>query len=262
MRFREPRRGRSPLFPIASLLFLTLLLTGCRANLPSEVVSDLEDAIEVTQVSTGGTANDFRALMIQTHVEVPASLTAALREADEAIESGRALSDEHEKLLAQARQWESYASRVNVALSEISTIEFQITEDALRLIHGRFLTNASPPAGLQDQLAALEQRVLKGLWCDALHFGLDKAGTEQAALEMPNYEFIGDTAQAVDAFIRANLTASSNFEGVVDVTGLAVDSIKQSNKYLVSAFKVIEAPTGTLAVANLAYFRSCVATAR
>jgi hypothetical protein len=145
--------------------------------------------------------------------------------------------------------------------SEISTIEFQISEDALRLIQGRILSNSSPPTDLQNQLAALEQRVLKGLWCDALHFGLDKAGAQQAALETPNYEFIGDNAPAVDAFIRSNLAGWNNFDGSVDVAGLAVDSIKQSNKYLVSAFKVIEAPTGTLAVANLAYFRSCVAGA-
>jgi hypothetical protein len=259
MHTREPRRGRSPLLPIASLVLLALTLAGCRASLPPDVVSDLENAIEVTQVSTGSGVEDFRTLTVLTHVEVPQSLTIALSEADKATKSGSALSDEHGRLVAQAKQWERFASRVNVALSEISTIEFQISEDAFRLIHGRFFTNAEPPADLQNYLAALEQRVLKGLWCDALHFGLDEAGAQQASLEKPNYEFVGDNAQAVDAFIRSNLPAGENLEGLVDVAGLAVDSIKQSNKYLISAFKVIEAPTGTLAVANLAYFRSCVA---
>ena len=258
MSFRETRRGRFPLLPIASLVVLTLLMTGCRAQLPPDVVSDLENAIQVTQVSAGGGIDDFRTLMNQTHVEVPEALTIALSEADQATASGRALSAEHRHLLAQAKQWQLYASRANVALSEISTIDFQITEDATRLVHGRFFSNSEPPVELQASLAGLEQRVLKGLWCDTLHFGLDEAGAHQAALETPNYEFVGDNAQAVDAFIRNNLSVSSNIDDSVDVAGLAVDSIKQSNQYLTTAFQVIEAPTGTLAVANLAYFGSCV----
>jgi hypothetical protein len=42
----------------------------------------------------------FRALTLQTHVEVPESMIVVLSEADEETRRGRTLSEKHERLVA------------------------------------------------------------------------------------------------------------------------------------------------------------------
>jgi hypothetical protein len=254
-RVRTP--GWSRLLPIAGVLLVTLFVGGCRGSLSSQVVTDLENGIAAAQVTAGG-FNDLASLTRQAQVQVPESLTTALRQADEAARSGGSLSDEHELLVARGEQWAAYAVAVNDAFGLVSGVEVQLAKDAYRLAQGRLYNNARSSAGFQDDLAALEQRVLKGLWCDALRFGLDEAVEQQAAAQPAAYEYVGDNAASVAAYMRHNLTGWTNVEGAVDIAGLASDSIKQSNKYLAGAFDVIEAPTGTLAVANVAYFRGCV----
>ena len=50
----------------------------------------------------------------------------------------------------------------------------------------------------------------------------------------------------------------SGVSDVLDVAGLANESIKLANEYVEGINSIIESPDETIAAANVIYFRSCV----
>lgn len=208
--------------------------------------------------STGlsGYFDDITVVARKTVIEVPPELDVAMQQADDAVRSGAQLSAEERTLLASGERWVSFYKELDAVLQLTIGWEVGIHDDAIRLVNANTLQQPTPE--FRAVIDELEQKVLKGLMCQAAREGLDSGAEAQAQSMTPTYDTFGMTGSDVELYLADATRAWQGAYEVLDYAGLATASIDLHNSHVDGVMDVIESPDGSFAAANLIYFRTCV----
>lgn len=254
---RRSRGTGPPLTKILVLCSVVLLsLTACTGGTSSALRGVLRGGVQEARSSFSGYLDDITVITRETVIEVPSGLDDAVRQADDAVRAGTKLSDEEAELLASSERWVAFFKELDEVLQLAVGWEIGMNDDAVRLVNASLLTNPSPE--FRVVVEGLEQKLLRGLMCQAARSGLDDAADTQAAAATPNYDAFGLEQDDVEGYIITEIDPWPGAYDVLDYSWLASQSIDLHNDYVDGVMDVIESPDGTLAAANLIYFRSCV----
>lgn len=245
-------------FALCGVLLLTLALTSCGGGGSSALRGVLRVGVQDASSSLSGYFDDITLVARKSAIEVPAELDDAMRQADDAVRSGTQLTDEEQTLLASGERWVSFYQELDAVLQLAIGWELSINDDAIRLVNARMLTQPTPE--FRAVVDALEQKVLKGLMCQAAREGLDDAAEAQAESMTPMYDSFGMEHSDVELYITDAIAGWQGAYEVLDSAGLTTASIDLHNSYVEGVMDVIESPDGSFAAANLIYFRTCVVT--
>ncbi len=210
--------------------------------------------------------DDLTQMTQQSRIEIPRSLRSALDEAKGASKSGAEMTSEERALIASAEQYATAYNRLNSALQFADEWELGLPDDITRLIA------LSRPSGteLTEEFAlylrTLEERALRGLMCSATRTALDDLGEAQATQQQAVYDAFPYSGAGVQDFMTQELSMWQGVTEVLDVVELVEQTIEQHDRYIGEFNEqvdgitdIIESPTGSLANANIVYFRVCVA---
>ncbi|TFD67724.1 hypothetical protein [Cryobacterium ruanii] len=187
---------------------------------------------------------------------MPSGLDDAVRQADDAVRAGTTLTDNELALLASGERWVAFYKELDRVLQLAIGWEIGMNDDAVRLANSSLLKN--PSDDFRNVVVGLEQKLLKGLMCQAARSGLDDAAEGQAAEATPAYDAFGMNRDDVTGYIIKDIDPWPEAYDVLDYEWLASQSIQLHNGYVDGVMDVIESPDGSLSAANLIYFRSCV----
>lgn len=254
---RRSRDTRSRLAQVLALSCVLLLgLTACSGGTSSAIRGVLRVGVQDASSSFRGYLDDITVIARKTAIEVPSGLDDAMRQADDAVRAGTTLSDEELALLASGERWVAFYQELDRVLQLAIGWEIGMNDDAVRLINSSLLKD--PSDEFRNVVEALEQKLLRGLMCQAARAGLDDSAEAQAAEATPNYDAFGLNRDDVEGYITTDIDPWPGAYDVLDYAWLASQSIDLHNEYVDGVMNVIESPDGTLAAANLIYFRSCV----
>ncbi|WP_223622004.1 hypothetical protein [Microbacterium sp. EST19A] len=252
------RSGARLTTAIAAYAALVLALTSCSGGSASALRGVLRIGVQDASSSLSGYLDDITVFARKSAIEVPAELDDAMRQADDAVRSGAQLTDEERTLLASGERWVSFYKELDAVLQLAIGWEISISDDAIRLVNARMRTQPTPE--FRAVVDALEQKVLKGLMCQAARQGLDGAAEAQAESMTPVYDSFGMEHSDVELYIADAIAGWQGAYEVLDYAGLTTASIDLHNSYVEGVLDVIESPDGSFAAANLIYFRTCVVT--
>lgn len=241
---------------VAACGALLLALTSCGGGAATAVRSVLRTGVQDASSSLSGYFDDITVVARQTDIEVPPGLDDAMNQVDDAVRSGAQLTEEERTLLASGEQWVSFYRELDAVLQLAIGWELGISDDAIRLVNAHMITQTSPE--LRTFIDVLEQKVLKGLMCQAARKGLDGAAEAQAESMTPTYDAFGMASSDVELYMTDVLNEWEGAYEVLDYAGLTTASIDRHNDYVNGVMDVIESPDRSFAAANLIYFRSCV----
>ena len=260
-------RSNVPLRAVVGALCL-LCLAACSggAGTGARIAVVLRGGVDDAGTTLQAHMDDLTQMTQRSRIVVPRSLQSALDEADDAARSGAVMTSEERGLIASAEQYATAYNRLNSALQFAVGWESGLSDDIARLIAVSRSNSTELSEEFASYLRTLEERVLRGLMCSATRSALDDLGEAQATQQQAVYDFFPYSGAGVQNFMTQELSIWDGVDEVIDVVQLAEQTVEQHDKY-VSEFNqqmdgltdVIESPSGTLANANIVYFRVCVA---
>jgi hypothetical protein len=252
---RNPTHRRLLAFlAVAATVALTIsACTSGSAKVAAKEAPEVVQGIEAGVNSVKSMLGDLMGTTQGTEHELP---TAFQKAADRAA-AGKTLESSKEKIDALGSALQQIADTIGEAVKLDTSV---LPHEASQLAAAAIYNDGGPE--FATYVEGLSAKLLRGLYCNSLSKMIDSATTQQADAAGVNYDPLDGAADALDYAKQLISPPYPSYGRFVNLGTVVDGAVSAASRWVGSAQKIVESPTGQIRQANIYYFRTCVARSK